>query len=130
MSQWSLFFTTHQLGKRGHHMHWFYQHMEAYVKDCNCSTHQIPLFHNGHWTPLSAKVFRSTFLHLVEQCGYDPAKFNTHSLRIGATTAAARAGLPSETIQKLGRWWSSAYQIYTCHPLTHPSDTIAMAAAQ
>eukprot|EP00731_Ephydatia_muelleri_P032887 Em0024g431a len=51
--------------------------------------------------PLTSKSFRSTFLSLVEQCGYNPAQYNTHSLRIGAATAAARAGLPTETIQKL-----------------------------
>ncbi|KAL5509660.1 hypothetical protein EMCRGX_G005062 [Ephydatia muelleri] len=78
--------------------------------------------------PLTSKSFRSTFLSLVERCGYNPAQYNTHSLRIGAATAAARAGLPTETIQKLGRWRSSAYQTYTRHPLTHPSDTRTMAA--
>eukprot|EP00731_Ephydatia_muelleri_P017680 Em0010g778a len=78
--------------------------------------------------PLTSKSFCSTFLSLVEQCGYNPAQYNTHSLRIGAATAATRAGLPTETIQKLGRWRSSAYQTYTRHPLTHPSDTRTMAA--
>eukprot|EP00731_Ephydatia_muelleri_P034592 Em0067g8a len=45
--------------------------------------------------------YPSAFLHLIEQCGFDAAKFNTHSLRIGAASTAARAGLPSDTIQKL-----------------------------
>ena len=74
--------------------------------------------------------YPSAFLHLIEQCGFDAAKFNTHSLRIGAASTAARAGLPSDTIQKLVRWRSSAYETYTHHPLTHPSDTRTMAAAQ
>eukprot|EP00731_Ephydatia_muelleri_P033522 Em0031g30a len=87
-----------------------------------------PPFHFSDGRPLTSKSFRSTFLSLVERCGYNPAQYNTHSLRIGAATAAARAGLPTETIQKLGRWRSSAYQTYTRHPLTHPSDTRTMAA--
>ena len=74
--------------------------------------------------------YPSAFLHLIEQCGFDAAKFNTPSLRIGAASTAARAGLPSDTIQKLVRWRSSAYETYTRHLLTHPSDTRTMAAAQ
>ena len=50
------------------------------------------------------------------------------AVHIGAATPAVRAGLPTETIQKIGRWRSSAYQTYTCHPLNHPSDTRTMAA--
>lgn len=101
--------------------------MEAYRRHCHCPTHSSPLFHFKNGRPLTAKVFRITLLSLVEQCGYDPRKYNTHSLRIGAATAAARAGLPSDTIQKLGRWRSNAYITYTRHPLTFPSDTRAMA---
>eukprot|EP00731_Ephydatia_muelleri_P011199 Em0006g93a len=102
--------------------------MEAYRGCCRCPIQSSPLFHFRDGRPLTSKSFRSTFLSLVEQCGYNPAQYNTHSLRIGAATAAARAGLPTETIQKLGRWQSSAYQTYTRHPLTHPSDTRTMAA--
>ncbi|KAL5517936.1 hypothetical protein EMCRGX_G003583 [Ephydatia muelleri] len=102
--------------------------MEAYRGCCRCPIQSSPLFHFRDGRPLTSKSFRSTFLSLVEQCGYNPAQCNTHSLRIGAATAAARAGLPTETIQKLGRWRSSAYQTYTRHPLTHPSDTRTMAA--
>ncbi|KAL5505879.1 hypothetical protein EMCRGX_G007418 [Ephydatia muelleri] len=102
--------------------------MEAYRGCCRCPIQPSPLFHFRDGRPLTSMSFRSTFLSLVEQCGYNPAQYNTHSLRIGAATAAARAGLPTETIQKLGRWRSSAYQTYTRHPLTHPSDTRTMAA--
>ncbi|KAL5509612.1 hypothetical protein EMCRGX_G005006 [Ephydatia muelleri] len=47
--------------------------------------------------------FHSTCLHLIEQRGFDAAKFITHSLCIGAASTAARAGLPSDTIQKLNK---------------------------
>ena len=102
--------------------------MEACIGCCRCPTHSSPLFHFRDGRPLTSKRFRSTFQSLVEQCGYNPAKYNTHSLRIGAATAAARAGLPLDTIQKLGRWRSSVYWTYIRHPLTHPSDTRTMAA--
>ena len=61
--------------------------------------------------------------HPIEQCGFDAAKFS-------AASTAARAGLPSDTIQKLVRWRSSAYETFPRHPLIHRSDTRTMAAAQ
>ena len=39
-------------------------------------------------------------------------KFTSHSLRIGAATAAAKAGLPDWTIRRCGRWKSDAYLTY------------------
>ena len=38
--------------------------------------------------------------------------FSTHSLRIGIATEAARVGVTESTIQRLGRWRSSAYLGY------------------
>ena len=38
--------------------------------------------------------------------------YSSHSLRIGAATAAAAAGVPHATIQLLGRWSSDAYKLY------------------
>ena len=89
-------------------------------------SHSAPLFHYRDGMPLHAMFFPSTFLHLIEQYSINATKFITHSLCIGA----AGAGLPSDTIQKLVRWRSSVYETYTCHLLTHPSDTRTMAAAQ
>eukprot|EP00731_Ephydatia_muelleri_P014011 Em0007g1321a len=67
--------------------------MEAYRGCCRCPIQSSPLFHFRDGRLLTSKSFHSTFLSLVEQCGYNPAQYNTHSLRIGAATAAARAGL-------------------------------------
>ena len=53
-----------------------------------------------------------------------------HSLRIGATTVAARSGLPPAKIKNLGRWRSEAYKVYTRHPLTQPSNSAVIASAQ
>ena len=72
---------------------------------------------------------RAILRDLLLRGWYDTSKYNTHSLRTGAATAAARAGLPSSTIQRLGRWSSAAYTTYTRHPLTLPSDTATVASA-
>ena len=100
--------------------------METSRECCRCSTHtSLPL---QRW---EATYTQELPLHLPIPGGsmwrYDPAKYNTHSLRTDAAIAAASAGLPTDTIQKLGRWRSKAYQTYTRHPLTHPSDTRPMA---
>eukprot|EP00731_Ephydatia_muelleri_P034270 Em0053g16a len=54
----------------------------------------------------------------IPRFGYSTKLYHTHSLRIGAATAVARSGLSPATIKNLGRWWSEAYKVYTCHPLT------------
>ena len=46
---------------------------------------------------------------LKQWCGEG---ISSHSLRIGATTAAARAGLPSWQLQSCGRWHSDVYRRY------------------
>lgn len=47
-----------------------------------------------------------SFLHL------DHLKFSSHSFRIGAATEAARLGLDSLLIKKLGRWESDRFRLY------------------
>ena len=76
-----------------------------------------PLFllRSGH--PLS----RVYLVHAVRQAlsctGLDVSRFNGHSFRIGAATAAAEAGLSDATIQQLGRWRSSAFLRYLRPPV-------------
>ena len=45
-----------------------------------------------------------------------PGDYTAHSLRIGAATAASAAGIPSVTIQTLGRWTSDAFKLYLRTP--------------
>jgi len=40
-------------------------------------------------------------------CGLDPSRVASHSLRIGACYAMANDGVPTQTIQALGRWAAS-----------------------
>ena len=56
--------------------------MEAYVRCCGCSA-------TRHHSSITGMFFPSTFPHLIRQCGFDAAKFNTHSLHIGAAITAA-----------------------------------------
>ena len=53
--------------------------------------------------------------------GVDPSvlsSVNGHSFRIGAATAAARAGIQDSTIQTMGRWRSSSFLRYIRTPGT------------
>ena len=44
--------------------------------------------------------------------GYSPDEFNTHSLRIGATTQSFLNGMDEQIIMANGRWKSSCYKRY------------------
>ena len=90
--------------------------MTSYLRRCQAKP-AAPLFHFKSCRPLSAR--RSTLHSLLRQNGYDPGNYNTHSFRIGAATAAARAGLPPATIKQLGRWRSDAYSTYDHHTPNH-----------
>ncbi|KAL5517750.1 hypothetical protein EMCRGX_G003359 [Ephydatia muelleri] len=59
-------------------------------------------------TALTARALRLVLHHLICKCGYSTKLYNTHSLRIGASTAAAGSGLPPATIKNLSRWRSEA----------------------
>ncbi|KAL5509610.1 hypothetical protein EMCRGX_G005004 [Ephydatia muelleri] len=77
-----------------------------------------PLFQFESGTALTSMALRLVLHHLIRRFGYSTKLYHTHSLRIGAATAVARSGLSPATIKNLGRWWSEAYKVYTCHPLT------------
>ena len=49
---------------------------------------------------------------LLQSAGIDPTPYSGHSFHIGAATTAARIGMDAALIQTLGRWRSSAYQLY------------------
>ena len=102
--------------------------MEAYLNHCR-ESHQTALFHFQTGRPLSSRAMRSILRDLLHRLGHDSSQYNTHSLRIGAATAAARAGLPPSTIQRLGRWRSSAFTAYTRYALTRPTDSASLALA-
>ena len=76
-----------------------------------------PLFvdHAGHY--LTRQKLTSVLRALLEAAGYPKThQYSSHSLRIGAATAAAGAGLPTWLIQAAGRWRSDAYKLYIRTP--------------
>ena len=76
------------------------------------------LFQNGR--PLS-RALLTDWLRQTLASANIPGNFSSHSFRIGAATVAARNGVPDHLIQALGRWSSSAYQLY----IRTPSESLA-----
>ena len=78
-----------------------------------------PLFITAQGTPLTKAWFVSKVKEILGQAGIDASHYKGHSFRIGAATTAAACGLNDGLIKTLGRWASSAYQVYIRIP---PSD--------
>ena len=78
------------------------------------STRPLLTFHNGRFlTRLDVSTMTKLLLSHSEK---DTSPYSSHSYCIGAATTAAAAGLPDSQIQSLGRWHSSAFNLYirTC----------------
>jgi len=71
-----------------------------------------PLFLLRDGCHLTARQFHFDLKRLLQQAGYNPNCYNTHSFRIGAATSAARAGVSTKTIKAMGRWMCTAYKQY------------------
>lgn len=77
------------------------------------------MFHNG--TPLTRDRFVQEVRGALRVAGVNESAYSGHSFRIGAATAAARAGVPAFIIKLLGRWESEAFQLY----VQTPRETLA-----
>ena len=71
-----------------------------------------PLFIHANGTPLLKRQFVAGVRKALAAAGMDSSAYSGHSFRIGAATSAAAAGIPDHLIKTLGRWESSAYQLY------------------
>ena len=74
------------------------------------------IFEDGRF--LTREAFTQELRHLLQNAGFQPTAYASHSFRIGAATTAAAAGLPSWLIQTLGRWSSDCYKNYIHCPST------------
>ena len=83
------------------------------------------LFSFASGRPLTRTSCLAHLRHLLLKAQYPPKAFNTHSFRIGATTAVAQAGVSTATIKCLGRWCSSVYRRYI-HPPPPPGTTACL----
>lgn len=75
------------------------------------------LFVNPSKYPLTPYQFTTFLRTVLKYIGQDPAKFNTHSFRIGAATHAAMLGFSALQIKAMGRWQSDAYLKYLRQPV-------------
>ena len=86
--------------------------MLAYLDQLKKPHPSLTLFHWDNGSPLRCRGFVSLLKLSLQLCGYNPSRYNSHSLHVGAANHAAKQGLPEEAIRCLGRWRSSAYCRY------------------
>lgn len=76
-------------------------------------------FRFSNQDPLTKARFVSRVRQALMAVGLPYDNFAGHSFRIGAATAAAKAGLEDSTIRVLGRWNSAAFLSYIRMPREH-----------
>ena len=76
------------------------------------SPNATPLFITPSGRALSPQEFVKHLRHVLSSLGVDPSRYSGHSIRIGAASTAAKAGIPVYLIKILGRWSSEAYRRY------------------
>ena len=76
-----------------------------------------PLFLLKSGNPLSRSFLVSSLRTALASFDIDVFRYNGHSFRIGAATAAAQANIPDSTIKSLGRWKSSVFTRYIRPPV-------------
>jgi len=75
-----------------------------------------PLFRLKDGRSLTREIFTNKVRAALSVLGYDSSVYAGHSFRIGAATTAAEQGIEDSVIKMLGRWKSSAYQLYVRTP--------------
>ena len=117
--------------------------MEVYVGRTGCSLcpiaavsaymisrgdRQGPFFIFRNNQPLTKPKFVKLVREALQTAELPYQSFAGHSFRIGAATAAAKAGIEDSTIQMMGRWSSAAFLAYIRMPkeqLAHFSGLLA-----
>ena len=75
-----------------------------------------PFFRFVSGVPLTREALVRHLRSALSQFDLDTSQYSGHSFRIGAATTAAAVGLEDSLIKTLGRWQSSAYQLYVRLP--------------
>ena len=71
-----------------------------------------PLFQFADGSPVSRSFFTQKLRAVLEFNRFNTQVYKTHSFRIGAASDAATRGVPTATIQQMGRWKSDALKNY------------------
>lgn len=77
-----------------------------------------PLFRFRDGSGLHRQQLVTTLRSALTDQGFNSSQYCGHSFRIGAATTAAQNGIADCTIKMLGRWESTAYQLYVRTPRT------------
>ena len=93
------------------------RHLHRYVNNRsklfgNLSPSSSPLFIMPNGRALTRTELVKRLRHVISSLGINGSLYSGHSLRIGAASTAAKAGLPIYLIKILGRWSSEAYRRY------------------
>ena len=75
-----------------------------------------PLFQFQDGSPLHRRQLVLAIRNALANRNFDVSQYCGHSFRIGAATTAARNGIEDCIIKTLGRWESTAYQLYIRTP--------------
>ena len=89
-----------------------------------------PLFRYDSGQPLTHNALVREIRARLQVAGLKAEDYAGHSLRIGAATTAAAAGLSDSLIKTMGRWQSSAYLLYVWVPRNDLAAVSAHLAAQ
>lgn len=76
-----------------------------------------PCFLSWMETQFPADVLQKNLQNSLAFCGLDTKRYQSHSFRIGAATAAADLGASDIQIQNMGRWKSTAFKKYIRVPV-------------
>ena len=93
--------------------------MMAYLAARGASPGPLFIFKDGR--VLSRDRFVAQVRQAIGALGLNSQNYAGHSFRIGAATTAAECGLEDSVIKALGRWESSAFQVY----IRTPRDRLA-----
>lgn len=75
-------------------------------------SHHGLLFCHINRSPMKRSQFSGVLSRTIHSLGLPVGAFKTHSFRIGRATSLASQGIPSENIQRMGRWQSNVYKRY------------------